>query len=74
MIEEGYDEFEKERVNREDRKRAIGGVRKFKLVLRERFLMPADTKPSDTKPSKILRIFEAPKSKILKAQKEYKKD
>jgi|GEM_PF-2272295 len=48
MIEERYDEFEKGRLDREDRKKAIGGGRKFKLVLRERererFLMPANTK------------------------------
>jgi len=44
VIEERNDEFEKERLDRRDRKRSIGGGRKFKLVLRERFLMPANTK------------------------------
>jgi len=38
-IEERYDEFEKERLDRDDRIRAVGGGRKFKLVLRDRFLM-----------------------------------
>jgi len=35
VIEERYDEFEKERLDRRDRKRAIGGGMKFKLVLRD---------------------------------------
>jgi len=34
----------RERLDREDRRRAVGGGRKFKLPLRERFLMPANTK------------------------------
>ena len=38
-INEGYETYEKERLNRKDRKRAIGAGRKFKLQLRERFLM-----------------------------------
>jgi len=43
-INEGYETYEKELLNRKDRKRAIGAGRKFKLVLRERFLMPTNTK------------------------------
>jgi len=36
-INEGYETYEKERLNRKDRKGAIGAGRKFKLVLRRGF-------------------------------------
>lgn len=38
-IESKYDKFEKKRLDREDRKRAIGGGRNFDLELEDRFLM-----------------------------------
>jgi hypothetical protein len=38
-LEEKYDDYERERLDRKDRKRAVGGGRKFKLPLKERFLM-----------------------------------
>jgi len=38
-LEENYDDYERERLDREDRRRAVGGGRKFKLPLRERFLI-----------------------------------
>jgi len=39
-LEENYGDYEKERLDREDRRMAVGGGRKFKLPLRERFLIP----------------------------------
>jgi len=42
-LEENYDDYERERVNREDRRKGVGSSRKFKLPLRERFLMPENT-------------------------------
>jgi len=39
-LEENYDGYERERLDREDRRRAVGGSRKFKLPLSEKFLMP----------------------------------
>jgi len=41
-IEENYDDYERERLYREDRM-AVGGGRNFKLPLRERVLMHANT-------------------------------
>ena len=38
-INERYETYEKERLERKDRRRDIGAGRKFKLQLRERFLM-----------------------------------
>ncbi|MBM4242114.1 MAG: transposase family protein [Euryarchaeota archaeon] len=38
-VKEGHDEYERKRLDRKDRKRAIGAGRKFELDLRERFLL-----------------------------------
>jgi len=42
-INEGYETYEKWRLNRKDKKRADVAGRKFKLVLRERFLISTNT-------------------------------
>jgi len=42
-LEENYDYYERERLYREDRRKDVGGGRKFKLVSKERFLMPTNT-------------------------------
>jgi len=68
-LEEKYGGYERERLDMEDRRRVVGGGRKFKLLLMERFLMPTNTEPpkiptefSRHQKSKILKVFGALKS------------
>jgi len=44
-LEENYDGYERERIYKDDRRRAVGSGREFKLPLRDRFLMPTNTEP-----------------------------
>jgi len=71
-INKGHETCEKWRLNRKDRKRAFGAGRKFKLVLRERFLMQETQSRRKFLRNfrgikiKILKVFGAPKIKILR--------
>jgi len=44
-LEEKYGDYERERLDREDRRRTVSGSMKFKVHLRERVLMPTNTEP-----------------------------